>query len=388
VCAALTLICHLPASLILAPAFVAEVVAVSGVSPHHRYRVGALLGASCLAVGMAAFYLVPAIVELPLVQIEGLTAEGTDFHRHFVPAWLWTHFLWTYDWNYFGTSVSDPRTLMPVHISLVQWGSFLASIAVIGGGLLMRRARADLVHLGVWTCVMAYAMFMMNDASVWIWERVPPLRFVQFPWRFFLLISIAGAALAAALISRIPNRTLAAGLAIAVLLFHIHFYDRRLRPERYIPYAEMNIDSAAWTRDLRRGARDFEEPSYDPIGASRTAAPAAAVTVTGGRAVTSVIVRTDTDLQVRVASFGESRLQVNIPWFPGWSIAVDGTPRAAARTGDGYQAIDLGNGPHVVRAHRSQIPLEVVSNGVTIGSTTILMLLWAAAAWRTKNRDR
>jgi hypothetical protein len=381
-CVAAILVCHLPASLIVAPALVVELVVAGLIVRRQPRRVGALIAAASLAVGLASFYLVPALVELPLIQINELTVGTTDYHNHFVPAWLWTHFLFTYDWNYFGTSVSDITSLMPVHISLVQWVALGVGIGLVAAALVARKRVPHLAHLIGWTLVMAYAMVMMNQVSVGLWDLVPPLRFIQFPWRFFLLISIAGAALTAALVAQITHRTLGVVVAVLVLLFHMHFYDRRLRPDRSIAYADMNIDSPDWTRQLRPGLRELEEPSYDPIGMPRNTAPSGPLTVVGGQAAASTISHSDTDFLANVTSTGASRVQVNIPSFPGWSIRVDKTLQDSPHTLDGYYVVDLRDGHHVVSAHRTSTRVEAVSNWITVASGLALALACGARSRR------
>ncbi len=62
-----------------------------------------------------------------------------------------------------------------------------------------RRASAEkrLAVALLWACVIG-AAFLTQPASLWIWDRMPLLRYVQYPWRFlgpaaFCLALLAGA---------------------------------------------------------------------------------------------------------------------------------------------------------------------------------------------------
>ena len=49
-----------------------------------------------------------------------------------------------------------------------------------------------------WIAVIALALLMTSDAPPAVWAAVPQLSYLQFPWRFLMLVSVASACLAAA----------------------------------------------------------------------------------------------------------------------------------------------------------------------------------------------
>jgi hypothetical protein len=218
-----------------------------------------------------------------------------------------------------------------------------------------------------------------------VWSGARFLGFIQFPWRFFLLISIAGAALTAIVLSAIPGQTGRALIALAIVVFHLHFYDRRLRPERAIPYADMNIDGTGWLARLEPGGRTFEEAAYDPAGVPRNEAAGSGVEVIAGAAEIAPISVRDADLRLNVqAPAGAARIQFNIPQFPVWQMTVDGRAVSAQRTEEGYMAVDVPAGEHVVHAQFTDTPIRRFANWLSVAAMGLMLALALAPLWRRR----
>src|SRR4051794_32609627 len=165
-CAALAwgamLICHLPATLIVLPMFVLHGAYRALATPGAPARLPWLTVAVVAGVGLAAFYLVPALAELPFVSIRRLTQDTSDYHRHFVPVRQWTAFLWSYQWNYRGASISDPADLMPAHVNVAQWVAIAAALCVLAFHSLRRRVGPTTWGLAAWLAVAGISLFMMT----------------------------------------------------------------------------------------------------------------------------------------------------------------------------------------------------------------------------------
>ncbi|HET90728.1 MAG TPA: hypothetical protein ENN99_08335, partial [Chloroflexi bacterium] len=134
-------------------------------------------GAFVLALGLAAFFLGPALLEQEYAQLHmSRVTRNNDFHYNFLSL---TEILSPP--QPVDTSLLNPP--MCVHLGFVQ--------AVLGGlgtvvGLIRwrgpdhRERRATVIFLALATIGL---LWMSTDASLWLWEVVPLLPFVQFPWR-------------------------------------------------------------------------------------------------------------------------------------------------------------------------------------------------------------
>jgi hypothetical protein len=383
---ALTLVCHLPAALIAVPLFVAQSVS-SLQKGFDQKRLLAAAAGGLLGIALASFYVFPALAELQMIQIRRLTESAADFHNNFVPPRQWTRFMWGGDWNY-GASVSDVTDLMPVHINLAQWTVFGLS----GGMALYRlwRHRVDAMfwRLTVWLGVTAVAMWMMTAASVRIWEAIPALAFIQFPWRLFLLLSVAGGVLSAMLLSLVANRRTQALLLLLVVAFHIAFYHRRLKPDRYVSHAEMNIDNPDWreTRQARRSG--YFEPAYNPVAVTRDTDEEVGRwrLVSGVATIQERFVRDDA-VELETQSHTPITLRFHIRYFPGWTIRIDGAKADTIRTPEfDFMDVNVPSGPHTVDVKFENTRVRSVSNAVTIVAASMLTLVLLIAGWKRIHR--
>lgn len=123
--------------------------------------------------GLAAFYILPAAWEQQWVQIEQVLAENLRPGHNF----LFAH-------------SNDPEfVLFNWKVSAVA----LATILVTGiAAVFVARQRRRLSEPW-WTLLMlaSASSFLMFPPSVFFWEHLPKLQFVQFPWRWLLPLDVA-----------------------------------------------------------------------------------------------------------------------------------------------------------------------------------------------------
>jgi hypothetical protein len=139
-----------------------------------------------LGVGLVAFFWVPMFLELSSVQIvQVFMPEVFDYHHNFVTL---------------GELLSPPMTvdpnlvLPPTPRSVGLIPLMLATIALATGWRRWNRLqRIVLVFAALVTLV---GLFLTLPQSVVMWDALPVLRFVQFPWRFLGLVSLGVAFLA------------------------------------------------------------------------------------------------------------------------------------------------------------------------------------------------
>jgi hypothetical protein len=127
-----------------------------------------------------------------------------------------------------------------------------------------RQLTRDDWDLVFWLGVIAFALFMTTAASAPVWRLVPQLSYVQFPWRFLMLVAVACSFLVANLVARVDRartQPLAVVITVAVLLAASH--DQR-RPVDYLPRRAMDIDRPDWRETPEAQKAAFIEPGYDP----------------------------------------------------------------------------------------------------------------------------
>jgi len=386
---AATLVCHLPAAMVMAPMLVAHLASLATSRNGDIARLPWLGVAVVGGAGLAAFYVLPAIAELPQVSIGRLTEGNADYHRQFVPLHQLIGYLWSYDWNYRGASIADPADLMPVHISIVQMCAFIGGLGLLVLRVVRGRFEQRVSDIAVWVAIAALALFMMSSRAAIVWDAVPALAFIQFPWRLFLLVSISGGVLIAMLVSRLGIRVQVIALVL-IAAVHVHLYERRLQPDRYIPRAEMNFDDPRWAASEVARRVAYHESGYDPVGAVPDAAVTGRWSVVSGSADVRAARLDDAWMVLAITAASESLVRVNTPFFPGWHLSLDGRPAALERAADsGYMQIAVPAGLHVLEARFENTLVRRVANVTSLGSVLLLSLFvisYEPAAYRRAPR--
>jgi hypothetical protein len=177
--------------------------------------------AAALGIGLVAFYLLPALIEQRWIDVSQLTIDPLDqvenrmfFPRHLIP-------------DLISRGPLFPGRFQPEIAFLI-----LTMVAVAVAGLLIARRRG-LIALRWWLplgLIPVAVLFLQFPISLPLWNLLPKLRLLQFPWRWLVVLEAPMAILfAAALwpprqVRRYAVVALSAALFLASILFTNHFF--------------------------------------------------------------------------------------------------------------------------------------------------------------------
>jgi len=130
----------------------------------------------------------------------------------------------------------------PFAMGAMQAALVLVGVLVLGMGWLRRDRTGDLGSraspaAGFWIAGFALCTFMITSASKCLWDHLPVLPIVQFPWRFLSVQALFGALIVGELAQRLPRPWWVA--AICTLLLTTCAVGG-LRPE-YLPIQETDV---------------------------------------------------------------------------------------------------------------------------------------------------
>ncbi len=211
-----------------------------------------LLGASGMAGGfaLAAFYILPAAWERRWVQITQAVSGEVHPSR-----------------NFLFTRINDPDFVL--FNSKVSWIA-VGVIAVTGiAAIFAARKRREFGALW-WILISAAgaSVFLMLPISLWLWNALPELRFIQFPWRWLEMLALSFALVLPVAIFSLRSRQLSWALtavgfiaiaATAVTIVRDAYWD------------DQDVPSIAAAIDSHRGYEGTDE--YAPIGLTRLDLP-------------------------------------------------------------------------------------------------------------------
>jgi hypothetical protein len=183
---------------------------------------------------------------------------------------------------------------------------------------------------------------MMLRPSSFLWEVLPKLRFVQFPWRWMSIVSVAFAYFLAAAVVRRRFRWIWIGVVAVVLAASATFF---------VHATWWDSDDVATLRAGIAAGTGFDGvDEYDPVGDDHYNLPAKAPQVKvlsegkPGRkpdadtAGATVLVErwTANDKKLRVTAQEPTRLAMRLLNYPAWRVEVNGSgvaPESAADSG-------------------------------------------------------
>ncbi len=336
-----------------------------GTGNGERGMVGWMVSAVGMGLGLSAFFWVPALLEQAYVQIDRLVGSSNfAFANHFLTV---------------GELVALPGAVDPALINPgLPLGPGWPALALALSGM-MRRPRA--AHgRGLWWGLLlgtVACLWMTTASSTFLWETLPLLPFVQFPWRFLGPAAIGLALLGGYGVDGLLDRLAASGrpgalplasgigwLALAVTALPYLFPPAApALPDNPTPADLILFEvESGWLGTT--SAADYLPRAVAELPPPRPSADPAFMA--GGP-----------PFEVAVAAAG-SRTFPQF-YFPGWRAEVDGRPAAVYPSGpSGLIAVDLPAGSHQVQFAFGPTPLRRLAGFVSGVSWVALLLglLW------------
>jgi hypothetical protein len=224
-----------------------------------------------LGLGLAAFYILPAAYERRYVQISAALAPGSSVQNNF---------LFHHTASPSHNAVLNTASIIAV-ILLALTGLTLAAVYLSNSAPKARMPHPSQPHREGWDLKTPLAIltiaiaFLLTPLSNPIWQHVPELRFLQFPWRLLaILAAVLGLAIALAFTRAKFKAIIAAGLSVALAmaltftgydLFHQYCYPEDTVPASLTAFrsnagAEPNNEYAPIAADNR--ALNHNNPPY------------------------------------------------------------------------------------------------------------------------------
>jgi len=306
---------------------------------------GRIAAGTLLGMALAAFSLLPAIVEQHWVQIRMIMVQGVRVEDNFL----------------FDSSISAMhRAVVRTPSIAAVW--LLALTAVFGAVALLVETRRK-THNSRKTVVIALLAvatvlgFLLTRASLPVWTYALELKYLQFPWRFNAVLGAIAASLLALALSRVRLWfPLAVTLALgASLLLGVRGY------KRYHQWCNRGNDVGSLADDFYHGAKFDDTDGYLPVGADHFAMghdnPAAWIAANPNDppeadAPRRYSVALRDRLHFAVSSANAAYIVLNLRDYPGWRISLNGVPVAGLpHRADGLIAVPIPRGS-------SQIDIE------------------------------
>ncbi len=334
-------------------------------------------GGMALGLGLAAFYIVPAAFEQRWVQIDRAITPGMRVEDSF----LFTHtandfhnqVLWTASWILLG------ELAVAVIVAYVAWRKQAGGAARI-----------------VLTATLPVILLLQLPVSDAIWKHTPHMKFLQFPWRWLVALSVVACAMAAMAWPRRRSwgTAIVAGvviLAMAVgggLLFfqpcdeedavaaQVAGFQQGGGTEGTDEYTPLGADNASIQQHLPlvrvlRGAQDDTADSTNGDNPEWRAGDPGSIA-----AAVDAMRRNEEHWVVRVSTPETGYAVLRLMDYPSWRVTVDGkvAPGRPVRE-DGLMAVPVAAGNHTIEVQWSATRDVIAGRAVSSISLLALVLM-------------
>lgn len=351
-------------------------------SPSLAAPIGWTVAALLLGGLLATIFLLPMLLERGYIVEAQWVHDTYNYIHHFVyPSQFFSPF-----WG-FGYSVDGPQDGMSFQLGLLPF-----VIALLGAAAALRRRslglpfRGETVFLAVATVV---TMFAMTPAAQPIWDALPLVGLIQFPWRLLALTATTLALLAGAGVHWLESRQSSgknAGpyvylIALALVLGSFAYTRPELlpiRPEDESPLAIIEFetqypDMRGMTSWSTRLPLDADSPL---LAQYRSGQPLQKAAIVSGDGTIVDQRHGGASEYALVNAAGTVRLRFYTYYFPGWRATVDDRPvELAADPPNGLIGLELPPGIHQVRLRFGATPVHQVATLISLASLGCVGLL-------------
>ncbi|MBZ5683325.1 MAG: hypothetical protein LAO24_24860 [Acidobacteriia bacterium] len=312
------------------------------------------VGVVSVALGacLAAFYLLPAIYEQKWVNIAESVSAGSRPQDNF----LFIH-----------TTDADHDAFNRI-ISWVAVMEILVTFAAVWAGRLWRDERRAVWNaLAGWAVVCSVVMFSVSGA---LWDFLPKLRFMQFPWRWLLCLSMVLSVFVAVGVKRWGAR-IALCLAMATV---VALAGQRIQP----PWWDNAGDLREMQDNMESGTGYEGTDEYAPVGADPAAIDkdARRITVDGPQHAAFHVFQWSARGMVFTAEMSApAKLALRLFNYPAWQVEVNGRlVQPDTREGTGQMLVPVEAGANRVKITFVRTWDRIVGAWISVASWVCLIV--------------
>ena len=330
------------------------------------------LGGMILAVSLSSFYLLPAFFEKNLVHLETTIGGYFSYTEHFKG---FRKLFLERSWGY-GSSIREvpggERDGLSYQIGLVHIIGWVLSLVAVK--VLWKKKKNLSIIIGFCSFAILLSIFMINPRSVFIWNLIDPLKYLQFPWRFLLLVTFFVSLVSGSifLVNFKYKNLLWKFLIIAVVFFNFSYF----RPVEFIrTNDERRLSGKAWDVQIKRSIFD-----YLPIYAQEPPAELATARyqILAGDSRVFDFQEGTNWITFKTETNSHTIIRLSQYYFPNWKIFVDQKEVKVEYKNNslGLMTIILGKGPHEITARLYDTQIRSLSNIFTLVGFTASVILF------------
>jgi len=333
-----------------------------------------VISSFALGVGLASFFLLPAFFEKKFSQVDKLIGGYSHYSHHFL---YFRQFIWG-NWGY-GGSVDGIEDGLSFHLGKIHLG--LAASAVIFSLLTIfwtRKIRKKNLLVAFFATLLAVLAFLSTYRAKPVWDALPLMVFIQFPWRLNSFIIVLVAFLAGAsiyyLAKLFPKLAFFVFSAAAILLLQTNI--KYFKPQEYITPSDYYYTN----QELVKKAMSDIIPDFIPIWVEKKPEQIALADyeIISGEPEIEVVESKTHKLVLKVKKQKPADLQINKFYFPGWKVFIDDKEALFKyKENNGIITVSLPEGKYTLKLIFTKTPIRKLAEMVSLTSLFLVIILYS-----------
>jgi hypothetical protein len=310
---------------------------------------------------LSAFFILPAWFEKKYVHVETITEGYFNFLAHFVGL---RQLLLASFWG-FGSSELGDYDRLYLGIGPIWWITPLFIILFL---IILRKKelnKAVFITLLGW-----FAIFMIHPKSVFVWQKLYLLSYVQFPWRF-LGIGLFMFSLASGSFMLIVKNKKLIFILFAVVL--IGLYSGFFTSSKYLSITDRDKFSGdSWVKQQTISIFD-----YLPIYANQPPSSKAPDSIISNAKLDVIKESVGSNWRNwQIIVYGENaKIELPILYFPGWQATDNGNKlELMPVAGTGLISANIKSGNHELKLKMSNTPIRTFSNIISLIAILLILI--------------
>jgi hypothetical protein len=304
----------------------------------------------------AAIYLIPAIYEQRWVEIANAVSAGSRPADNFL---------------FVRTTDADHDAFNRIVSLLAVLEVVVTLLAVIRGKLWHQDRRETWRALSLWAVACS---ILMLPISLFAWNLLPKLQFMQFPWRWLLCLSMVFSVFVTKGLRSWWEKSAVCAMSVLVIVLSWRYVQA--------PWWDTAADLREMQDNVITGAGYEGTDEYTPVGADPSAIDknARKVTVAGPAHAAIDVLHWDAESKVfTVQASAADQVALRLFRYPAWRAFVNGREvETSAREGTGQMLVPISAGANQVEIRLVRTWDRVLGGCITLVSAagTISWFLW------------
>ncbi len=173
------------------------------------------IASGIFALAISAFYILPVIFESRFINLTSTIQGYFDFRAHFI---TFNQIFISRFWGYGGSTWGDGDGLS-LSLGQIQWVLPLLALMLI----FFKKKLKDYKEFLILLVLGFFFLFLTHNKSTFLWESLPFMAYIQFPWRFLGIATFCFAVSGGAIISIFEKGKLWVALTIILVAIILNF---------------------------------------------------------------------------------------------------------------------------------------------------------------------